>query len=91
MPQKRKNMRFTPRKPTVHKVVADMIRARQEVKRSNATAGNTAWTTAGVVLPVSQVIPQGDTIASRSGDTIRPISLKLNLAIVSSTTPYLGE
>lgn len=91
MPQKRKNTRYTPRRPTVHKVVADMIRARQEVKRSNTTAGNTAWTPSGVVLPVTQLIPQGDLIAARSGDTIRPISLKLNLTIVSNTTPYLGR
>lgn len=87
----RKMKRNNRRKPTIHKVVSDMIRARQEIKRSNATSGNTAWTTAGVILPVSQVIPQGDTIASRSGDTIRPISLKLNLAIVSALNPYLGR
>ncbi len=87
-------MRRNSRKQTnssVRKVVSDILRSRQELKRSNATSGNTAWTTAGVVLPVSQVIPQGDTIASRSGDTIKPQTLKLNVAIVSALSPYLGR
>lgn len=78
-------------KVSVRRLVREAILARQEIKRANATSGNTAWTVAGLVSSVSQTIVQGDTVASRSGDTIRPLSIQLHFTCVTALVPLLGR
>lgn len=76
---------------SVKKVVYDVLRSQQELKRSETGISNTAWTTTGVVTPISQEISQGDAIGLRNGDKITPKFLEMNLIIVSALVPYLGR
>lgn len=77
--------------PNVRNMVRSMLSARQELKRSNTTTALTAFTVAGVVIPISQRIPQADVIAGRSGDTISPRTLKMVLNLTASGTNYFGR
>lgn len=75
----------------VRRVVRDVLLSQQELKRANTNPGNTVWTTAGAITQISQQIVQGDSIQGRSGDTISPKELTVNLAMVSIGHAYLGR
>jgi len=58
------------------------INSTRELKNI-AVATSYADTVAGVVNPLSQQIVQGDTVNSRSGDSITPVKLDINLSLLS--------
>lgn len=76
---------------SIRRLVREAIMARQEIKRANATSGSLIWSSTGVVMPVSQTIVQGDTVAGRSGDTIRPMSIQLRFAMSTTNATLLGR
>jgi len=75
----------------VRRVVRDVLLSKQEIKRGNTTQAATAWTTAGIVLPITQAIVQGDTIASRSGDRINPRSFDMNFIMTGGSVNCFGR
>lgn len=75
---------------SMRKLVNDVLLSHQEIKRGDTT-GSTTWTTAGAIIPVTQLIVQGDTIASRSGDKIMPRKLEVNFSTVTALVPILGR
>lgn len=74
-------------KPNVRTMVKNMIDSRLEHKRCSATITSTDALTAGVVIPISAGVVQGDDINQRSGDVISPRTLAFRLeAQVSSAS-----
>jgi len=54
----------------VSAVVKEVLNSRAEEKRNIFTQGSTSATTAGVVIPITQGIVQGDEVFQRNGDQI---------------------
>lgn len=64
---------------SVVKVVRSVLDSRIEHKRITAVGALADLATAGVVNTISMAVTQGDGIGNRSGNVIRPVSLKIRV------------
>lgn len=72
----------------LRRIVRDIVDSRVEHKRLASTVASTDILTAGVIIPISGNVFQGDDIGQRSGDVITPKMLTFRLLAQASTATF---